>query len=263
MSGSLFDASLGEFKGDLAHVRAVVQLLTLLRELGASDEPTGGDWPVAIQTREYVRGHSAAIPIVAGTVLLYVVGRFEHFAKVLLRTTCDLIASKCQSFDDLPEEMTSALRSMTADVMSHRRRYGYDQVQADVFVMTLATNLQATGGLGSINSECLSLTDTNLNPGTLAALFKRAGINNLWSQIGKQAPMKTALEVEKDADADRAAQVRLEDLMNRRNQIAHPNGAPTFPDTNRLTQDIDFVEVVAETLTSLCKARTTTFKPGK
>jgi len=261
----LLDPALQDLEADLSRIRQLVSLVQGLREFGATDAPDqlveGPFCGQALALRALIRSLAADVPVMSGTLLLFLAGRFEHFVRMSFQSHCDSIAQKCQRFAQLPGKMQQSLRVFTAEASLYPSKYGFDDVEVLGFLVSLAANVSATDGLGAINSACLSVTQNNLNPGILAELYKRIGIQSLWQEVGKQAPLKAYLEVEKDPDSEREAKARLEDLMTIRNQIAHPSGSPAFPGPEKVGSYIDFVLVLAKTLTDVSRVHIAAFKP--
>jgi hypothetical protein len=99
-------------------------------------------------------------------------------------------------------------------------------------------------------------------PETMADLFKRVGVTKLWEDIGKQSAMKVHCEIEAEHQVSREAKSRLSRLMGERNQIAHPTGTVTFPDTDGLGEHIRFLSVLAKVLADICRVQVAVFSSG-
>jgi hypothetical protein len=185
---------------------------------------------------------------------------FEHFVRVLFEATCDAYAAKCSKFQQLPERMRASLVAQTADVLARPAKYGFDEVRVQAIVHNLSANMKADGQIGAVNSDCLSITDQNMQPGVLTDLYKRIGITTLWQDLSKQARMKMHFELEKDAEVERSAKAALENLMSERNSIAHPTNSPSFPDVSGVKNHIAFLRVLAEVLTEVSRMQLVIFK---
>jgi hypothetical protein len=255
---------LQEFHQDLDRLENLVKIIESLRGFGASSPPEengDGDFGENARTlRIATRNQSADFPILAGTLTLYLAGRFEHFVRVAFEITCDAFASRCQKFNDLPEKMRKNLIYYTATVLDSPAKYGFDELSVHAFVLNLARNLEATAGLGEINSACLSITTQNMTPVTLADLFKRIGFQALWPEMSKQSQMKIYFELERDQDVEHEAKAILENLMTTRNTIAHPSGSPEFPDTNKVSSYISFLKILSSVLVEACRVQLAAFR---
>lgn len=262
----VLDTPLREFHQDLDRLEALVKLIDELRGFGAVTPPdANGDGQfgeIARILRLSTRNQSADFPILAGTLTLYLAGRFEHFVRTAFEVTCDAYAAKCQKFSDLPEKVRNNLISMTAEVLNSPAKYGFDYLRAYSFVLNLAGNLEASVGLGEINSACLSITNQNMTPPILAELFKRIGIHSLWAEMGKQAQMKIYFELDRDQDVEREAKALLDNLMSTRNMVAHPSGSPEFPDANKVSSYIKFIKMLSIVLVEICRVHLATFRAG-
>ena len=266
MSDAL-DAPLQEFSSDLQHLGHLLELIKTLREFGSTVPPDTAPKEAfeenAQKLHSSIRSLSRDFPVLAGTLLLYLAGRFENFVRNAFESVCDMYAAKCTTFDELPDKMKQSLISFTAETLASQKRYGFDHyTQVYSFIVNLSANIQAKAGLGPINSACLSVTDHNMNAKMLAELYQRVGINALWEEIGKQAKIKIHFETGRDADAATNAQSVLNEIMNIRNQIAHPSTTPTFPDPDKVMRYAEFLRVLAEVLTEVCRVRLAEFKAG-
>ena len=259
----LFDPPLEDLRADLRRLSGLLSLLRSLRDFGSTDPPAAngdGDFGDAARgLRTTIRSLSPELAVLSGTLVLFIAGRFEHFVRLSFQTTCDSLAAKCSTFDELPEKMRKSLIFHTAEVVQSPGRFGFDGVQALGFISTLAANAAATTGLGQINSECLSITQNNMTPATVADLYKRIGITTLWVDLGKQAAMKIHFVVISDSEAESAARARLEELMSLRNQIAHPSATPAFPDPDKVLEYVTYVETFATVLTDLSRVHVAAF----
>jgi hypothetical protein len=229
----VLDTPLRDFLADLARIEHLLRLTNMLKAFGGTvivdtQENLEGFCKEAIDLRAQIREQRTDFPLLSGALLLYLAGRFEYFIRSCFESTAEGIAEKCQKFSDLPERLQKSLLQNTADTIRNPSRYGFDDVQAKGFVTTLAENLQAENGLGEINSACLSVTEQNMWPDTLSDLFGRIGIQRIWEEIGKQADMKILFQLEREDGVSRQAKAKLSNLMQDRNQIAHPSVSTIF-----------------------------------
>lgn len=240
------------FENDLQRLENLLELMKQLRAFGSVSvgEMAAGESfaDAALELRGRLRGAGPDLPVFAGTLLLYLAGRFEFFVREIFEALCDEMAARCNSLSDLPDKMRQGLIKQTAEVVGSPGRYGFDEIEVRTFVITLASNMTANGGLGRINSACLSITERNMTATMLAELFKRAGVDSLWPDVGKQAPMKIFFAADRDSTATKEAQTRLDEIMNVRNRLAHPSGSTTFPDFDQVLGHLRFLRTLASVL---------------
>ena len=268
MMNDSLDFPLNDFLVELKRIEKLIDLISALREFGSVELPESietdqkfFEFSVRIHGKE--KELSTDIPILSGTILLYIVGRFENFVRSSFKSLCDAIAIKCNKFNDLPEKMKKELISQTAEVIANPSRYNYDEIQVQTFIQNLSNNMQAVKGIGPINSACLSITNQNMRPQILADLYGRVGIKSLWSDIGKQSGLKVLFENSNDSKVESATRAKLEEIMNIRNQIAHPSSIPTFPDAEQIKEYIKFLVLLSGVLTEICRVRLVSKTPDK
>jgi hypothetical protein len=259
-----FEPHLQELVADLDRLGHLLDLFGNLREFGSAPPPSGDHAepfiPAALEIREKIRQRAVDFPILSGTLVLYLAGRFEHFVRMLFEALCDSYAAKCDKFDQLPEKMRKSLIASTAQVVGNPSRYDYDDVKVQAIIGNLADNMKAENGIGAINSSCLSITEQNMHPGMLKDLYSRIGVTNIWGEISKQVRMKMYFELDKDSDVERAAKTTLENLMTLRNNIAHPSSSPTFPGPTVVSDYVAFLRVLSHVLTEITQFQSTIFK---
>ena len=265
MAHALFNSALEDFHNDLGRIERLIKLTESLKEFGDVNMPEhnleGDLFNAASQLREDVRKSSALFPVLSGTLLLYISGRFENFTRMTFETLCDMYAGKCKKFDELPEKMQSGLVYYTSLVMPNPKKFGFDSIQVSTFIKNMSNNMSAEKDLGDINSKCLSITEANMGSAMLHDLFSRVSITTLWQEIGKQATLKMYFETSVDADASTKAKKVLDDIMGIRNKIAHPNGESEFPDASAVLKNIEYLKILASEIVNCCAVQITSFKP--
>jgi hypothetical protein len=191
------------------------------------------------------------MPIINGVLLLYLAGRFENYIRESFEDLTDTLADGAAEFAHLPKAMQVNLVKYTAEVIANPRKYGHAENGVASFVRILSDNLNGQP-LSAVNSKCLSITSENMWPETLAEIFARIGIKNIWERIGQQAPVLQFFQVDQPEKATSESKAFLMHFMELRNQIAHPSGAITWPRLDETVRHIDFCEVIARALMDLC-----------
>jgi hypothetical protein len=264
MSSGLLNPILLDFQNDLIRIERLIILTESLKSFGDEDAftiPEESSFIVAAnQLRDDVRRSSIVFPILSGTLLLYISGRFENFIRTTFETLCDIYASKCKKFDDLPEKMRQELINYTAMVMANPKKFGFNSISSNTFIQNISNNISAETDLGQINSACLSITETNMNSDMVNKIFNRIGLTTLWTEIGKQISLKTHFETLVDNDIVLKSRKSLDDIMSIRNKIAHPSSEPEFPDANAVLQNIAFLKILAIEIVNYCIVQSMVFK---
>ena len=253
-----FTPPLDELLSDFGRGEHLVQLIKQFRDFGRSSLPNNHEgldspWHQASALWQETQARRTDLPVMSGSLLLYFVGRFEFFIRSIIEIAAEEIAGQCAKYSDLPPKLRQELIARTAEVVQNPRRFGYDDIEVEGFILTLAEGLKATSSIPSINSKCLSTTDANLRPDTLAALFKRIGLDKVWTEVGKQSKIKYHLGITTDADATNHAQSKLKKIMEDRNRIAHPTGQTNFPGPDEVLEATGFLKILAEVITEILR----------
>jgi hypothetical protein len=256
MSG--LDETLSDFNLDMERAENLLALVKNFREFGASDPPIRADrdsdpWSSASELFEASKHRRTDLPVLAGSLQLYIAGRFEYCMRQVVETVADDIASLVSRYSDLPETIRTALKSRTLEVAQNPKRYGFDDSGVEALLTNLVANIASTTSTVSIVSSVLSITEGNLKDRVLADLLKRIGMTDYWKDVGKQTAMKLALDRTSDGEATVAAQTFLNAIMEERNQVAHPTASTTFPDPDKVLAAARFLRILAATTIDLAK----------
>lgn len=245
-------STLPEYQSDLSKVSSLLTLTGTLKDyagLSQSEVESPDDFlNHASELHSLSKDNRANLVVLNGTLLLYVSGKFENFVRLTFEELCNNIADKAERYNYLPKEMRENHIKFTAEVIANPRKYGHADLGVKSFVKVLSDNLLDEVDLASINTNCLSITSENMRPQILSDLFKRVGINNIWEKISQQAKLQIFLETHDPAKARKEAEKYLNQLMDKRNSIAHPTSSFIWPDSEYVGNCIDFLKVLGEVL---------------
>lgn len=244
---------LRQFRADVERAEHLLTFIKRFREFGGSAAPAQvaeGDvpWPQALALLEESRSRRTDLPVLSGSLVLYLAGRFEYFVRQVIQSTAEDIASKVASYAALPDSIRSELRARTLEVAQQPRRYGFDETESAALLESLVNNQKGAMAPLSINAEVLAITESNMKDRVVAELMKRVGMENFWTEIGKQAQVKLHLEKQSDRETTVEVQSRLNGIMDERNQIAHPTAATQFPDPDQVLASAAFLKVLSSVM---------------
>lgn len=261
----VLDEILRDFHGDIKRAEHLLQLINSFREFGGSCVPPAvfdgsSPWPEALSLMESTQYRRTDLPILSGSLFLYLAGRFEYFIRQVVQEVADEIAYATSRYSDLPETLRTELRNRSLEVAQNPRRYGFDESQANVILASLVENHRDSGAPLTISSNVLSITEANMKDRILAELMKRVGMKDFWKDLGKQAQVKLHLEKTSDGDATQEAQRRLNSLMEERNQIAHPTSATLFPGPDQVLESAKFLRIISQVTLEIAQVHLATFR---
>lgn len=251
------DPILQEFEQDLDRIKGQLDFIEKLRDFAkhdcdASDQGKERDFlNNAVTVHEAANRVHASFPMLTGTLLLYLAGRFEEFTRTSFEDLCQRLVQRAQAFDKLPKKMRDSAIVFTALVMQTPRKFGHAEGGVRTFVSTLSENLRGENPLTRVNHECLSITESNMRAEVFADLFSRVGVSSIWKQIGQQAQMQTYFETQDSGNAESQAKRELDKLMDLRNKVAHPSGTIEWPSTDTVIRYVNYIRILARSLTDL------------
>ncbi|TCO24511.1 hypothetical protein EV652_10842 [Kribbella steppae] len=246
---------LHQFHEDLERAGHLLRLIKEFRRFAGSKPPvevTDGTvaWLEASDLADVAPAVRTDLPILAGSILLYVCGRFEYFAREIVVALADEAAAQVSEYADLPDKLRAELKHKTLEVAQSPSRFGFTSPDAEQMLIALGQNLGGAGSVGAvtISSRVLSITESNMNSNTLVEVLKRVGVIDVWTDLGKQAPLKSYLSIGNDKESMLEAKVRLDSMMKDRNGVAHPTGANTFPDPDQVLESVAFLRVLSQVI---------------
>lgn len=265
------DLILNEFQRDLATIKRQLDLLDEIKRFSSTPglqnkyksilAKVDGKSGRSVAMRKYLaqadvlqeraRESHAGLPLVSGTMILYIAGRFEEYTRTSFEDLCQRLAQRASSFKALPKKMQESLVVLTAVVMQSPRKYQHGEGAVAGFASNLAANLSSEASVDRINYQCLSITEANMRADILSDLYDRIGAKEIWKKIGQQASMQAHFVTPDPSNAESLAKQRLNALMDLRNSIAHPSTSIVWPDTGAVRGYIDFLDVLASALSSL------------
>ena len=253
-----------DFCSDINRARHLLELIKHLRGFGASERPSKqgpkeAGWVEAVELWEAAKERRTDLPLISGSLVLYLAGRFEYFARQVVETVAEEMAESIADYGSLPAVLRKELKTRTLQIAENPRRFGFEETQADLFLLNLAQNLEGGESPPSIRINVVSVTDSNLKDRALAELMKRVDLNSFWRDVGKQARVKLFLQTRDDRETTAQAQARLNGIMDQRNQIAHPTASTQFPDPDQVLLMIEYLQVLAEVTAELAQIHLAAF----
>ncbi|WP_148228395.1 HEPN domain-containing protein [Rhodococcus jostii] len=241
---------LDDFLADLTRARHLLGLIGDFRSFGSSSPISGNKpedvWPEASQLLVRSTTVRTDLPILSGSMVLYLAGRYEFFIRQVVEAAAQEMASRASTYDAMPTNLRSALRANTLNVCQSPKKFGYDDAQSMFLLRQLVDAASDTSGNFTINAEMASITDSNMRPSVMADVLKRVGLLDFWKEVGKQSSIKLFYSEKDEGRCAAQAQASLNSLMELRNQVAHPTASTTFPDYSAVLSNVEYLELLAK-----------------
>ena len=173
---------------------------------------------------EFIEYRDANEKIVSLSLIVVCYGLLEKFVRELLERAVAVINSELKIFDRLPKSLTNenifrtgvALQSIRGTRSHLKFEYSL-----------LARNL-GTCAIGAdsyvLNAQCFSFGHGILTPTSIDHLFQRIGVELDWDRFGANSKLKALLGEPRTRDCTKATRNFLEDLVTKRNVVAHSGG---------------------------------------
>lgn len=197
----------------------------------------------------------------AFVVALY--ASFEKFAENVVAAYARLVALRSQ-YAALPTGLTGKHMAKSAEILL-RGRLGegrYVGVREIDVVKNLFACLSGANPY-ALNDVAIMAHDLNLRYDELGKLFAAVGIDQVCARARRADAMVTwfcasngLAQPPQDGVPAATVQQRLDDLVERRNQVTHRGGSPVeLLGTTEMTDLVDFVEALASSIFTLTVAR--------
>jgi len=190
----------------------------------------------------------------AFVVALY--ASFEKFIEGLVAAYVQLESRRLQ-YSELPKKLVDKHLAWTAEVL-YRGRIGkgrYANLEAPALVKNLFECLSNTLPY-TLNMESVVAHDRNLKVHEIDELFAAVGLDQIcdharkgdalvkWYQDINEIP-----SVSQDGVSFQTIKERIEDIVERRNQIAHGGGTPDeLPGVDKMQETISFIQAFSKSI---------------
>lgn len=220
---SSFSVILEEFEQELAAIEVLVE---------ASADQSGGP-------RARVAGANAAILLLAAT--------FEEFVRDLARTYARAVVETCESYEKLPQRLPSIAWKRTMQNLAKVRLnpkkevFSRESIFADAITQFNVVYEFCRGDLSQDIYKELIHNENNMRPQEINALFNISGLNNVCSLACGDVQLR---DLFREVDGDRGHDLfveRLEEFVERRNQVAHSIAAMRSSGPQLISEDIELL----------------------
>ena len=183
--------------------------------------------------------------------LLILAASFEQFAIGIVSRFLDELPGHQANYDELPGNIRESNERATGDALSGRLPY-WVQVNSGDLVQNLFNCHQ---GLTPyvLNSQVIATSARNINSKELADFLRRIDITQLWEQVSEQPSIQSWAEASDAGAAFPKVQVKLNELINDRNNLAH-RGAPSIG-ASSVHEYLQYFAALGPALVTVCETR--------
>lgn len=197
----------------------------------------------------------------AFVVALY--ASFEKFIENLVAAYARLESRRVQ-YADLPPKLVKRHLSRTADILS-RGRLGEGRYAALNELDVVKNLFECLNGVTpyTLNDAAVVAHDSNLRPGEIDVLFADVGIEQVCGRVRRTDSLlewysesKGLAQSPQDCVPFVTITQRIEDVVERRNQVAHRGGNPVnLLGPDEMSDTIGFIEAFSKSVFSMAVAK--------
>ncbi|MDD7835176.1 MAE_28990/MAE_18760 family HEPN-like nuclease [Paenarthrobacter sp. AB444] len=252
MSYPAIDASFRDFEADLSRARRLLEFIIQFHAFASTNPPEDSvaSWPSAQSLLDLSKPLRTDLPILSGAILLYLAGRFEFFVRQTVEAATDYLVEAAETYEQLPDPVRRYLHNRSLDVARDPSKFRLTELEAFDILTKLVEREKPGSEELQVDSWLISYTDSNMRPDVLDDVLKRIGLADFWTEVGKQTEVKLLFENNSDGMCKQEARKRLSDIMNERNDIAHPTGNIQFSSAEEILQKGEFLRLLGGLLKS-------------
>ncbi|MBL9045685.1 MAG: hypothetical protein JNM83_29010 [Myxococcales bacterium] len=197
----------------------------------------------------------------AFTVALY--ASFEKFIENLVAAYVRLETRRVP-YAELPQKLVKKHLFRTAEILS-RGRLGEGRYAALSELDVVKNLFDCLSGMTpyTLNDVAIVAHDLNLRPGEIDALFAAVGIEHVCERVRRADALlewycasKGLVQAPQDGVPSATIGQRIEDIVERRNQVAHRGGNPVnLLGTDEMSDMIAFIEAFSKSVLAMVVAR--------
>ena len=157
-------AALSDFEKDIGRVEQLLRLIYIFRDFAGQTAELSG---LAQDLYDVAQRARTDLPILSGSLLLYLCGRFEYFVRELVGTIVDDLVDKAAAYEELPSALRKEALIRTLQINLNPSKFNYSATSASALAAQLANNLSSRGDGSSslfVDSTTVTITESNMRP---------------------------------------------------------------------------------------------------
>jgi len=262
----------GTFKDGLALLRHYLDGLDQQDKLlDLQPECCGDGGPVVRAIQEHFRARNNKARYEYNTVIVSLYGYLERFIEELIGEYLRVVSSNVATFAELPAIIQANHLPFSLELA---RKADYQRYAGTVRVEDVVARLHlcfSSPDKYELNVEAFSQHTANFRHGIVAETFAKSGVGELGAALRKAETFKAFLATENPerdletylAGNDEIVFARLDDLANRRNDVAHGTPTDDYLSHDLLRVLIDFVDAYTTSLGEIIYERALPFMAQK
>ena len=239
------NSSITEFKEQIKHIETHLNVLEKYEQIIKKLSDEDADFIKSNSTQEKQFSYRSNI------ISLY--GAFEHFIENIIIEYIGSIQKLISSFDEWAPAITGNYFDLWKKLHGKLKYPKYSFISENEMVENIhkiVINHEKT-----LIPQCFLQNGGNYRANEICDMFKRVGINNINDFVIKYEPFQSYLSEQfpeiQNVENGRRTELYfqdLEDLVNRRNEIAHGSSDDNTIDGNSFIEKIQFVKSYAEAI---------------
>ncbi|UWZ85265.1 HEPN domain-containing protein [Occallatibacter riparius] len=235
--------------------------------LDLQSESCGDAGPVLKTIQEHFRARNNKARYEYNTVIVSLYGYLERFIEELIGEYLRGVSSNVATFAELPPIVQTNHLPLSLELA---RKVDYQRYAGMVRVEDVVARLHmcfSSPDKYQLNVEAFSQHTANFRHGIVTATFAQSGVSELGPALRRADAFKNFLATEnpeRDLDTylagnDEIVFARLDDLANRRNDVAHGTPTDDYLSHDLLRELIDFVDAYTTSLGEIIYERALPF----
>jgi hypothetical protein len=188
----------------------------------------------------------------ANSATLLVAAAFEEFIRQCAKEYARAVVMNSKSLNDLPSKLAATVWKRSMEALA-RVRFDVEPSARDSLIITTQTRFSVAyefikGDLKQNIYDELIHNENNMRPSELNSMFKIAGLNDVCSKLADKEPILTHFAETEAGKAHGKIMIALDELMERRNGIAHALNPGSSTGADQIIKDLDMLKALAASL---------------
>ncbi|HMN86173.1 MAG TPA: HEPN domain-containing protein [Bauldia sp.] len=192
---------------------------------------------------------------------LLVAATFEEYIRQSAREFARLVVTNTASLGDLPKGLSATAWRRAMQRLAKVRFDSEDQQTRNALLLGVETTFSAVRDFvrGDLTKDIYSdliHNENNMRPDELNAMFKVSGLTNVCVKLCEIQPIKDHFDEAEQEKAHGKLRMALDELMERRNRVAHALNPNSFTGASQIKRDLDMLGALASSLCQVLDAAT-------
>jgi hypothetical protein len=181
---------------------------------------------------------------------------YELVIRELIEAYMQCAVQKCRLYHHLPQEIREWYPEGCARILLNLDQDKFRHLTKDHIMHSISSCINPSKSKGySILGEAFSDNERNFWPSEIESYFKRIGIEKIWQKLSRESNIQDALGTRNDMATEQRAKSKLNELLQRRNDIIHRGKTYYTPSESEVRDCATFFKILIINLAEVMESQ--------